>query len=101
MPSGLASMVSLGFENGIMQSSDKWMRATVEGSAIKLFGSSDGSNWTVRKGWTDSSITGAGYVGVFHANNVWPGRLDNFGAGTFSSNPIREMLPTTSRGVAW
>ena len=81
MTNGIANQTSLGFANGIMAVTDKWMRATVEGTSLKLYGGTDGVNWNLRQTWTDGNITGAGYIGIFNPNNVTPGTIDNFGGG--------------------
>lgn len=79
MVGGAGGMTSLGFANGIVQPTDDWVRATVVGDTIRLYGSSDGVTWNLRQTWTDSAITGSGETAIWHANNVWPGSLDNYG----------------------
>ena len=84
MTAGIPTMTSLGFANGIMQATDKWLQATAVGTTISLYGGSDGSTWNLRQTWTDSAVSSSGYIGVWMSNNVWPGTVDNFGGGSLA-----------------
>lgn len=72
---------SLGFANGIMAASDTYMGATIVGSAIEMYGSEDGSTWNLRQTWSDGAISTTGLIGIFHANNVDGGAIEQFGGG--------------------
>lgn len=91
--SGAASAVSLGFENGVLLTTDLYLWAEIIGSSIKLYGSSDGVTYTLRKTWTDSTYDRSGYIGLHQANNVVPSSLDDFGGGTIPSLTLDNCLP--------
>lgn len=91
--SGAASAVSLGFANGIVQSTDVYLWAEIIDNTIKLYGSSDGVTYTLRQTWTDSTFDRAGYIGVHHANNPTASSLDDFGGGTINTLTLDNCLP--------
>lgn len=91
--SGAGSAASLGFENGVLVTAEKYLWASAVGNDLKLYGSTDGVNYTLRKTWTDSTYNRSGYIGLHHANNVWASTLDDFGGGTISSLTLDNCLP--------
>ena len=96
---GVGTLIS--YSNFIMDPGDIWMWATVIGTTLSLYGGPDGLTWTLRTTWT-TSVTDAGKIGLFNANNgAGPyGTLDNFGGGSVIS-PAFPMKRRRSRGTSW
>lgn len=91
--SGAASAVSLGFEASLLTTADIYLWAEVIGNTLKLYASTDGVSYTLKKTWTDSTYNRSGYIGVHHANNTVPSTLDNFGGGTIPTLTLDNCLP--------
>jgi hypothetical protein len=91
--SGAASAVSLGFENGVIQSTDLYLWAEIIDNTLKIYGSSDGVTYTLRKTWTDATYDRSGYIGLYNPNNVTASTLDNFGGGTIASLTLDTCQP--------
>lgn len=95
------SSTSLGFSNGIMSASDTHQWVSMVGSVIRLYGSSDGTAWTLRQTWSDATYDRAGYIGVVNPNNGSPGALDNFGGGELGGPVLPAVSKIRSRGGSW
>lgn len=63
-------------------SSGEWFRATIEGTTLSAYYSTDGISWTLISSVTSSTYSTGEYVGFEIEDNV--GILDNFGAGDLS-----------------
>jgi hypothetical protein len=91
--SGAGSAVSLGFQNGVLLTTDLYLWAEIVGNTINLYGSSDGVTYTLRKTWTDSTYNRSGYIGLHSSYNPIPSSLDGFGGGTIASLTLDSCLP--------
>ncbi len=99
--SGLASATLIEYTNGVTLGTDVYLCAQAEGSTIRLYGSSDGVNWSLRRSWDDATFNRPGYVGLFNQNNSVPSSLDDFGAGNLSGPTPVASLRRRSNGVSW
>lgn len=90
---GLASAVSLGWFNWVMNGDD-YVWVTAIGNTFTLYSSPNGiTNWTIRYVWTDSTYLRGGYIGAFNANNQNPSWLDDFGGGSIVTVTLDSCLP--------
>jgi len=79
---------SLGFESGVMQATDAYLKVEVSGTTINSYASTDGASWSFRKTWdTGGAVSGAGYIGFYNPNNTNAGSIDDFGGGNIATPP--------------
>lgn len=74
----------LDYANWVMDPADEYVKATIVGDVITLYGSPNGVDWTVRNVYSDDVIETGGLVGLFSSNNgPGPyGTLDDFDGGS-------------------